>query len=118
MKNRLSFIAIVALLCGLASAGFGVWSYYRSSTQATLSRSLEETSFDLETQSDAVKGTPEEIRLVSEARKYSLNAGETLASAKSNSQRAVILGIASIVLIVISIGTIVAHLKQRELDRS
>lgn len=116
MKKRLKVIAIISLLCGLAAAGFGAWSYYHSRTQAELSRSLQGKSFELEDQSDTVKGTPEENRLVSEAQKLASDASNTFASAKSNSQRAIIFGIGSIVLILISIATMMAHLKRKEAD--
>jgi hypothetical protein len=118
MKKRLRLIAILSLLCGFAAAGFGAWSYFRARTQADLSKSLQEKSFELEDQSDTVKGTPEENRLVREAQQYDRSSSETLASAKGNSQRAVIFGIGSIVLILISVATMMAHLKSKERDLS
>ncbi|MDT4968545.1 MAG: hypothetical protein QOJ64_3282 [Acidobacteriota bacterium] len=118
MKKRLRLVAVVALLCGLASAGFGFWSYVRSRTLAAASRSLQETSLELEDRSDSVKGTPEEGRLVSEAQRYENEASDTLAGAKAHSQRAVIFGVASVVLILASIGMIVAHVRKKEGDGS
>src|SRR5436309_15581103 len=103
MKKRLKLIAIVSLLCGLAAAGFAAWSYFHARTQDELWPSLQEKSFALERQSDTVKGTPEESRLVNEAKESARAASQTLASAKSNSQRAVIFGIGGIVLILVSI---------------
>jgi flagellar basal body-associated protein FliL len=118
MKKRLKVIAIVSLLCGFAAAGFGAWSYFHARTQAELSKSLQDKSFELEDQSDTVKGTPEENRLVREAQQYGRSSSETLASAKSNSQRAVIFGIGSIVLILISVAMMMAHLKSKESELS
>lgn len=116
MKKRLRVIAIISLLGGLAAAGFGAWSYFHSRTQSELSRSLQEKSFALEDQSDTVKGTPEENRLVTEAQKLASDASDTLRSAKSSSQRALIFGIGSIVLILTSVATMMAHLKMKEAD--
>lgn len=116
MKRRLKLLAIVSLLCGLAAAGFGAWSYFHSRTQADLSRSLDAKSMDLAIQSDTVKGTPQERRLLAEAEKYARDADDALTSAKSNSQRAVIFGIGSIVLILASVAMMMAHLKKKETD--
>ena len=116
MKKRLRFIAIVSLLCGLAAAGFAAWSYFHARTQDELWPSLQEKSVKLERQADMVKGTPEENRLVNEAREAERAASQILASAKSNSQRAVIFGIGSIVLILISIASMIAHVKNAETD--
>jgi flagellar basal body-associated protein FliL len=118
MKKRLRIIAILSLLCGFAAAGFGAWSYFHARTQAELSKSLQEKSVELDNQSDFAKGTPEESRLVTEAQQYGRSSSETLASAKSNSQRAVIFGIGSIVLILISVATMMAHLKNKERELS
>src|SRR5947207_1953025 len=116
MKKRLRLIAIVSLLCGLAVAGFAAWSYFHAHTLEKDWPDLQKKSFELERQSDSVKGTPEERRLVSEARDANRAASETLASAKSNSQRAVIFGIGGIVLILISIASMIAHIKSTETD--
>ena len=114
MKKRLKVIAIATLLCGLAAAGFAAWSYFHAHTQDELWPSLQEKSVKLERQADMVKGTPEENRLVNEAREAERAASQILASAKSNSQRAVIFGIGSIVLILISIASMIAHVKNAE----
>ena len=116
MKKRLKVIAIATLLCGLAAAGFAAWSYFHARTQDELWPSLQEKSVKLERQADMVKGAPEENRLVNEAREAERAASQTLASAKSNSQRAVIFGIGSIVLILISIASMIAHVKNAETD--
>ncbi|MDT5061873.1 MAG: hypothetical protein QOH63_2332 [Acidobacteriota bacterium] len=115
MKKRLRAIAIVSLLCGLAAAGFGAWSYFHSRNQSELSRSLDSKSVELDYQSDAVKGTPEENRLVRESEEYRRAASESLASARSSSQRAIIFGIGSMVLILISVATMIAQQK-KEMD--
>ena len=116
MKKRLKVIAIATLFCGLAVAGFAAWSYFHAHTQDELWPSLQEKSVKLERQADMVKGTPEENRLVNEAREAERAASQTLASAKSYSQRAVIFGIGSIVLILISIASMIAHVKNAETD--
>jgi flagellar basal body-associated protein FliL len=118
MKKRLRVIAILSLLCGFAAAGFGAWSYFHARTQAELSKNLQEKSVELDRQSDFVKGTPEENRLATEAQQYGRSASEMLASAKGNSQRAVIFGVGSIVLILASVATMMAHLKNKESDLS
>ena len=115
MKSRLRAIAIVTLLAGLAAAGFAAWSYFHSRTQDELHKSLEKKSFELEDQSDTVRGTPEEERLVKEAQQYALDDSIALASAKSSSQRAIYFGIGSMVLILISVALIMAHQK-KEMD--
>jgi hypothetical protein len=116
MKQRLKVIAIATLLCGLAAAGFAAWSYFHARTQDELWPDSQKKSFELERQSDKVKGTPEENRLMNEAHASERAASETLASAKSNSQRAVIFGIGSILLILISIASMIAHIKSTEAD--
>jgi hypothetical protein len=118
MKKKLRVIAILSLLCGFAAAGFGAWSYFHARTQEGLSRSLQERSVELDNQSDFVKGTPEEKSLVKESQEYGRSSTETLESAKGNSQRARIFGIGSIVLILISVATMMAHLKNKESDLS
>jgi hypothetical protein len=116
MKKRLRLIAIATLLCGLAVAGFAAGSYFHAHTLEKDWPDLQKKSFELERQSDKVKGTPEENRLMNEARASERAASETLASAKSNSQRAVIFGIGSILLILISIASMIAHVKSMEAD--
>lgn len=115
MKKRFRLIAILSLLCGFAAAGFGAWSYFHARTQAELSKSLQERSVELEDQSNTVKGTPEENRLVRESEEYRRAASESLASARSSSQRAIISGIGSMVLILISVATMIAQQK-KEMD--
>jgi hypothetical protein len=117
MKKRLRAIAIVSLLCGLAAAGLGAWSYFHSRTQDESWRKLQEKYIELDDQSDIVKGTPEEERLVEESQKYKRDAADALASAKSSSQRAIVYGIGSMVLILISVAMMIAHQK-KEMDLS
>lgn len=116
MKKRFKLIAVLALLCGLASAGFAAWSYFHARTLEELWPGLQEKSVELEQQSDRVKGTPEESRLMSEAKNANRAASSTLASAKSNGQRAVIFGIGSMVLILVSIASMFAHVKSAQVD--
>ena len=115
MKNRLRAIAILTLLCGLAAAGFGAWSYFHSRAQDESWRKLQERYIELDDQADTVKGTPEEDRLLAESQKYEREAADALASAKSSSRRAIILGIASMVLILISVALMVVQQK-KEMD--
>jgi hypothetical protein len=115
MKNRLRAIAILTLLCGLAAAGFGAWSYFHSRAQDESWRKLEARYIELDDQADAVKGTPEEDRLLTESQKYKREAADALASAKSSSRRAMMLGIGSMVLILISVALIIARQK-KEMD--
>lgn len=118
MKGRLKLIAIVLLLCGLASAGFAVWSYFHARTLAGSWKDYQERSFDLELQSDRVKGTPDENRLMNEARNFQQTANQTLADAKSNGTRAVIFGIASLILVIASIAVIILHIKNTQTDQA
>jgi hypothetical protein len=116
MRKRLKLIAIATLLCGLAAAGFAAWSYLRARTLEKDWPGLQEKSVELEQQSDRVKGTPAESRLMNEARDTNRAASETLQSAKSNSQRAVISGIGSLVLILISIACMFAYARNAGID--
>jgi Flp pilus assembly protein TadB len=118
MKKRLGLIAIICLLAGLAAGGFAVWSYFRAQTQNDIWPKLQHESYELEAESDAVKGRPEEKRLVEESRRKQQEADETLANAKSNSRLAVVSGVASIALILAAIAVIVLNLKKRAADSS
>ena len=116
MKKRLREIAIVSLLFGLAAGGFAVWMYYRARTQADAGMNLLRESLALYDQSDTVGGTPEENRLIVEGQKYEQAGNETLRSARSSRLWALVSGIGSIALFLISIATIITHLKRKELD--
>jgi len=116
MKKRLREIAIVSLLLGLAAGGLAGWMYYRARTQADTGMNLLKKSLGLYDQSDTVKGTPEENRLIEEGQRYEQTGNETLAEARSNRQWALVSGIGSIVLFLISIATIITHLKRKETD--
>jgi hypothetical protein len=118
MKRRLGVVAIISLLCGIASGGLAVWSYMEARSQAALFPSLQRKSLELEEQSDTVKGTPEEERLIEESRRYDESAAATLASVRSHRRWAMIFGIGSIVLILLSVVTMMAHLKRKEVDLS
>jgi hypothetical protein len=113
MKKRLREIAILSLLCGLAAGGLGGWMYTRARAQADAGMNLLKKSLALYDQSDTVKDTPEENRLIEEGQKYEQAGNETLLSARNRRLWAMISGIASIVLCLVSIATIIAHLKQQ-----
>ena len=115
MKKRLREIAIVSMLCGLLAGGFAVWMYYHARTQADAAMNLLKKSLGLYDQSDAVKGTPEENRLIEEGQRYEQTGNETLSSARSSRQWALVSGIGSIVLFLVSVAMIIAHLKRKEI---
>lgn len=116
MKKRLREIAIVSLLCGLAAGGFAGWMYYRARAQADEGMTLLKKSLSLYDQSDKVEGTPEENRLIEEGQRYEQSGNETLAAARSRRQWALVSGIGSLVLFLISISAIILHLKRKEID--
>src|ERR1051325_10601003 len=103
MKKRFGLIAILCLLCGFAAGGLCVWLYFHAQTQLDLSRSFERKSFELEDQSDAVKGTPEESRLMNEKEKFDAQARDALDAAKRERKFAVASGIGSLALILLSV---------------
>ena len=116
MKKRLGLIAILCLLCGFAAGGLGVWLYFHAQTDLDLSRSLQRKSFELEDQSEAVKRTPEESRLLDEKEKYDASARDALDAAKRDRKFAVASGIGSLVLILLSVVMIVLNIKSKEVD--
>jgi hypothetical protein len=118
MKRRLRALAIISLLCGLALGGLGVWMYYRALRQAEAGMSLQKKSLELYDQSDTVKGTPAEDRLIEEGQQLEQSGNETLRSARSSRLWAMISGIASIIFILTSIATMMLHLKSKEADSS
>lgn len=111
-------MAILSLLGGLAAGGVGGWLYYRALRHAEAGMSLEKKSLRLYDQSDTVKGTPEEDRLIEEGQKFEQAGNETLAVARSSRLWAMVSGIVSISLLLISIAAIVAHLKRKEADEN
>src|SRR5205085_7697723 len=111
MKKRLGLIAILCLLCGFAVGGLGVWLYFHAQTDLDLSRSLQREAFELEDQSEAVKRTPEESRLLDEKEKYDASARDALDAAKRERKFAVASGIGSLVLILLSVVMIVLNIK-------
>lgn len=116
MKKRLGLIAILCLLCGFAAGGLGVWLYFHAQTALDLSRNLQRQSVELEDQSDAVKGTPEESRLMAESQKYDAGARDALDSAKRERKLAVASGIGSLALILLSVVMIILNVKSKEVD--
>jgi type II secretory pathway pseudopilin PulG len=118
MKRRLRVFAILSLLCGLAAGGLGGWIYYRVRTQAEAGVSLQRRALQLYDQSDTVKGTLEENRLIEEGQRYEQSGNDMLASAKSNRVWAMIFGVGSIVLLLTSVALIALHLKTKEADLS
>lgn len=118
MKKRLRELAIVTLLCGLAAGACAGWLYYRARTQADAGMNLLKKSLALYDQSDTVKGTPEENRLIEEGQKFEQAGNETLAVARSRRQWALVSGIGSLVFFLISIAMIILHLKRKEADSS
>jgi hypothetical protein len=116
MKRKLKALAIVCLLCGLLLGGIGVWMYYRALNQAEAGMSLQKRSLEFYDQSDTVKGTPEENRLIEAGQKFEQTGNETLQSARSSRLWALTSGIASIIFILTSIATMMLHLKTKEAD--
>lgn len=116
MNKRLGLLAILCLLLGFAGGGVAVWLYTHAQTQSDLSRNLDRKSFELAEQSDAVKGTPEESRLMNESQKYYQDASQLLDAAKSSRKLSVISGIGSLVLIILSVVLIILNLRRKEAD--
>jgi hypothetical protein len=116
MKKRLGLLAILCLLLGFAGSGFAVWLYYHAQTQSDLSRQLDRKSFELAEQSDTVKGTPEESRLMNESQKYYQDAAQLLAAANRSRKLAVISGIGSLLLIILSVVLIFLNVKRKEAE--
>jgi hypothetical protein len=118
MKSPLKTVAIISLLLGLALGGFGVWMYYRALAQAEIGMSQQKRSLELYDQSDAVKGTPEENRLIEEGQRTEQSGDETLRSARSTRLWALVSGIISIISILISIASMMLHVKRKEAESS
>ena len=116
MNKRLGLLAILCLLLGFAGGASAVWLYTRSQTQADQSRNLDRQSFELSEQSDAVKGTPEESRLMNESQKYYEEAARLLDAAKTNRRLSIFSGIGSLVLIILSVVLIFLNVKKKETD--
>ncbi|HEX8707239.1 MAG TPA: hypothetical protein VF723_03170 [Pyrinomonadaceae bacterium] len=114
MKNRLMVIAILLLLCGLAAGGLAGWFYYRASAEAEAGRNIQQKSFALYDQSDDVKGTPEEARLIDEGQRYERTAEATLAQARGHSRSGMLSGVGGIALIIGSIVALALYLRGRE----
>ncbi|HUQ33013.1 MAG TPA: hypothetical protein VM095_12910 [Pyrinomonadaceae bacterium] len=116
MKKGLRIPAIAALVVGLAAGGLGGWLYTRARAQADEGMSLQRKSLQLYDQSDAVKGTPEENKLIEEGQRIGQSGDATLASARSSRLWALVSGIASIILILTSVTAMAMHLKKKEAD--
>ncbi|HKQ53340.1 MAG TPA: hypothetical protein VJT74_13280 [Pyrinomonadaceae bacterium] len=116
MKNRLRVPAIVLFLCGLVAGGLAVWLYTRARAQADEGMALQKKALQLYDQSDAYKGTPEEDRLVAEAQRNEQDGDTVLASARATRFWAMTSGIATIVLVLAFIITILTHLRRKETD--
>ncbi|HYJ46737.1 MAG TPA: hypothetical protein VEV81_08995 [Pyrinomonadaceae bacterium] len=116
MKKRLGLLAIICLLLGFAAGGFAVWLYFHAETQSDLSRNLDRKSLELSEQSESVKGTPEESKLMDESQRYYQDAAKLLDSAKNNRRFAVISGVGSLVLILLSVLLIFLNLRTKEAD--
>jgi hypothetical protein len=116
MKRGLRVLAIASLVGGLAAGGLGLWLYTRARAQADSGMGLQRKSLQLYDQSDSVKGTPEENKLIEEGQRLEQSGDATLASAHSSRLRALVSGIASIILILASVAAMAAHLKRKEAD--
>ena len=118
MKRNLKALAIAALLCGLAASGLGLWMYYRARTQADAGMRLHQEALRLYDQSDTVKGTPEENRLIAEGQQLEQSGNETLSAARNTQLWAMISSIGGIALILASIAMVITHVKRKETDSS
>jgi hypothetical protein len=114
MRGRLRLLAILSLLCGLAAGGIGAWMYTRARAQAAEGLRLQQRALELYDQSDTVKETPAENRLIEEGQRYEREGDETLRSAHSSRLWALISGVCSIVFMLVSIAAMMAHLKRKE----
>ena len=116
MKKRLGLLAILCLLLGFAAGGFAMWSYQNSQRMFGEIHDLQQKSVELEDQSDRVKGTPEESRLMAESRDYDMQAGTALSTAQLNRKLAIISGGGGLLLIILSVVLIFLNLKRKEAD--
>jgi hypothetical protein len=118
MKRRFKALAIISLLCGLSLGGLGVWMYYRALAQAESGMSQQKKSLELYDQSDTVKGTPEENRLIEEGQRYEQAGDETLRSARSSRFWAMTAVVASIIFCLASVAAMMLHVKRKEANSS
>jgi type II secretory pathway pseudopilin PulG len=116
MKKRLREIAIVSLLLGIAAGSLAGWMYYRARAQADAGMNLLRQSLRIYDQSDAVKGTPEENKLIEEGQKFEQAGNETISAARIRRQWALASGSTSLLFFLISVATIITHLKRKEID--
>ena len=116
MRKRLREIAIISLLCGLAAGVVAGWLYYRARARADEGMTLLKRSLALYDQSDTVKDTPEENRLIEEGQRLEQEGNATVSAARAERLWALASGIASLILFLISIATISLHLKRRDVE--
>jgi len=116
MNKRLGLLAILCLLLGFAAGGVGVYLYYNSQSLFGTIHDLQQKSVELEDQSDRVKGTPEESRLMDESREYEMNANIVLSAARLRRKLAIASGIGSLLLIILSVVLIFLNVRKRETD--
>src|SRR5205085_9451712 len=116
MKKRLGLLAILCLLLGFAAGGFALWSYQNSQRMFGEIHDLQQKSVELEDQSDRVKGTPEESRLMAESRDYDMQAGTALSTAQLNRKLAIISGGGGLLLIIFSVVLIFLNIRSKEAD--
>ena len=116
MKRKLRVLAVVSLLGGLAASGLGVWMYYRARAEADRGMRLHQKALQLYDQSDTVKGTSEENRLIAEGQQLEQSGNETLSAARNTQLWAMISSIGGIALILASIAMVITHVKRKETD--
>lgn len=116
MRDRLRLLAALLFLCGLVAGGFALWMYTRARAQADEGMGLQRKALQLYDRSDAFKGTPEEDKLVAEGHSNEQAGDAVLASARASRFWAMTSGVTSIVLVLASIITLLAHLKRKEID--
>ena len=116
MNKRLGLLAILCLLLGFAAGGFAVSLYQNSQRMFGEIHDLQQKSVELEDQSDRVKGTPEESRLMAESRDYDMQAGTALSTAQLNRKLAIISGGGGLLLIILSVVLIFLNIRSKEAD--
>lgn len=116
MKKRFGLLAVISLLLGFAAGGSAVWLYSRAQTEFKTSHNLDVKSFELSEQSEAVRGTPAEGRLMDESQRYYQEAAQVLDSAKSRHRLALISGGGGLLLILLSVVLIFLNVKSKEAE--
>lgn len=116
MKKRLGVLAILCLLLGLAGGGLAVWLYFHAQTQFELSHTFDQKSFKLSEESDTVKGTPEETRLMNESQENYQEAARLLDSAKRSRNFSIISGLGGLALILLSVVLIFLNVRRKDAE--